>query len=567
LIETHGVDVNVQDNYKNTPIHLALNWFNPLGGGDTTVLTYLLTQKSINANIKDKNGYTIIHMICAKVNNFPLDVFKFLIGTLGADVNVQDSDKNTPLHRALRSFSPNWGDISVLDYLLNQNDINVNIKGDYGFTLLHTACAKVNDLSLDVFKLLIEKHGADVNAQAYNKDTPLHKALYSFKPSGHRDMTVLTYLLNQNDINVNIKGWNGETLLHLACQQINDLSFDVFKLLIEIYGADVNTPNDNKDTPLHLALSKFNLSGHRDINALTYLINQKNININIKGKSGNTLLDVACININTLPIEIFKLLIETAGCDVNGQDNDKNTPIHYALCNFNPNWGGDITVLTYLLSQKGVNGNIKGGDGATLLHTACAKVNNLPLDVFKLLIEAMGWDVNVPNDDKDTPLHNAFRCFDLHNSNDISVLQYLLSQNNVDVNTKGKDGNTILHHACEKIHDLPLNVFKILIATHGADVNIQDNNNDTPLHCAFRHFKQDNGGNINVLTYLINQQNVNVNIKGKKGHTLLHLACIGNLSKSRRFVKLNAKADTILSQIVEFIAERCVQQVLDETTP
>jgi ankyrin repeat protein len=144
------------------------------------------------------------------------------------------------------------------------------------------------------------------------------------------------------------------------------------------------------------------------------------------------------------------------------------------------------------------------------------------------------------------------------------VLTYLINQKAVNVDIKGKDGYTLLHIACEKIHDLPLDIFKLLIGTHGADVNVQDTNNDTPLHCAFRYFKQDNGGNTKVLTYLINQQTVNVNINGKKGHNLLHLACINNLSKSKSFIKLNAKADTNLCRIVEVIAERYVQQVLDE---
>jgi hypothetical protein len=98
------------------------------------------------------------------------------------------------------------------------------------------------------------------------------------------------------------------------------------------------------------------------------------------------------------------------------------------------------------------------------------------------------------------------------------------------------------------------------------DANVQNKNNDTPLHYAFRSFELDDGGAIKILTYLVSQENVNVNIKGRYCYSLLHLACIINLSGSRRSVALNAECDTVLCQIVELIVERCIGQVLDETT-
>jgi ankyrin repeat protein len=120
-----------------------------------------------------------------------------------------------------------------------------------------------------------------------------------------------------------------------------------------------------------------------------------------------------------------------------------------------------------------------------------------------------------------------------------------------------------------------------LIENGGCDVNALNRDSDTPIHIAFHCLNQRNGGDINVWAYLINQKNLNVKIKNSNGHTLLHLACIsgtdseddftdseddsdgpeGNLDNHRE-----AKAETFLCQIVEVIVERCVQQVLDETT-
>jgi hypothetical protein len=98
----------------------------------------------------------------------------------------------------------------------------------------------------------------------------------------------------------------------------------------------------------------------------------------------------------------------------------------------------------------------------------------------------------------------------------------------------------------------------------GCDINAQDDDNDTPLYHAFHRFYPRKCGNIAVLTYLLSQNNVNLNVKGKQGFSLLHLACINNLPSYKRSAEREAKCDTALSQIVEFIAERCVQEVFDE---
>jgi ankyrin repeat protein len=48
--------------------------------------------------------------------------------------------------------------------------------GKYGDTLLHLACEHRNTLPVELFKVLIERHGANVNAQAKHKDTPIRFA-------------------------------------------------------------------------------------------------------------------------------------------------------------------------------------------------------------------------------------------------------------------------------------------------------------------------------------------------------------------------------------------------------
>jgi ankyrin repeat protein len=291
----------------------------------------------------------------------------------------------------------------------------------------------------------------------------------------------------------------------------------------------------------------------------------------IDPKTGETILHNYYAHINTTPLEVYRYLIETKGCDINVEDNRGDTPLHRAFDGFQTAENGDeigcdITILIYLFTQKGVDVSIKNQYGCTLLHAVCERINYLPLDVFKVLIETHGFDVNVRDNDNDTPLHVALAWFNPYNGGDINVLTYLLSQEGIDGDTKGQCGYTFLHMACDMINYCPLDAFKFLIETMGCDVNAQDDSKNTPVQKAFRYFDPNEGGDITVLTYLFTQNNVNLNVKGKQGFNLLHYACTNNLPSYKRSVELNAEFDTVFCQIVELIAERCVQQVLDETT-
>jgi ankyrin repeat protein len=125
--------------------------------------------------------------------------------------------------------------------------------------------------------------------------------------------------------------------------------------------------------------------------------------------------------------------------------------------------------------------------------------------------------------------------------------------------------NNPLHTACKYINSIPIRIFKLLIETMGCNVNAQDNNKNTPLHHAFFHFDSDNDSIMTTLTYLLSHKSINFNIKGKNDCNLLHWACINNLSESRNSLELDTNGDTLSSQIVEMIAETCLEQILDET--
>jgi ankyrin repeat protein len=161
-----------------------------------------------------------------------------------------------------------------------------------------------------------------------------------------------------------------------------------------------------------------------------------------------------------------------------------------------------ITQFKPVYDQRQLNDqNIKHIDpnyGHTILHNYFRCINTTPLAVLRYLIEVKGCDINAQDKDNDTPLHHAFHLFDPNRGGDVKILHYLLSNKSINANIKGEYGYTLLHKACDNINTLPLDLFKLLIETHGADVNLQDNYNDTPVHIAFRNFNPADGGDIAV---------------------------------------------------------------------
>jgi len=156
-------------------------------------------------------------------------------------------------------------------------------------------------------------------------------------------------------------------------------------------------------------------------------LNDHNIK-HIDRDTGQTILHNYCRYINSTPLEVYQYLIETKGCDVNVQDKNQSTSLIYALRYFK---GDNIPVLTYLLSRKDVNVNIKNYNGDTLLHAASFNINSIPLEIFQLLIETLGFDVDAQNNLKMTSLHHAINSFNPNDGGDINTLKYLLTQRNI----------------------------------------------------------------------------------------------------------------------------------------
>jgi ankyrin repeat protein len=477
-------------------------------------------------------------------------------------MNLSHDDENY-----IPAFKPGDG-----QWELNNDNI-LRIDPQSGETILHNYCRYINSTPLEVFKFLLETNKCNINSRDLDNNSPLYYALKSFNPRHGGNVTALTFLLSQDDINVNAECQGGFTLLHSACFNINSLPLDIFKYLVQIGGASFNLEHNNNYTPLQYALFYFD-QNRNGVAVLAYLLGREDVNLHIEGLYGRTLLHWACKYINLLPLYVFQHLIGTHHCDMDVEDENEDTPIYIALRDFKPNGGSNGAVLTYLLDQRIDNAGSKIQYN-TALHLACLNINTLPIYVFKYLIKRKGCDVNALNSINRTPIHCALSCFNPANRYNADVLTYLLSQESINTNPEVQSGDTLLHCACKNINMLPLDVFKLLIETKGCDLNLRDNNKNTPLCYALYFFQP--GSDFTVLDYLLNQKGVKFHITGKFGQNLLHLACccglpgFGDDFWSPRPIMIEdetgAEIDTFWSQIVEIIVQQCLQQGFDGETP
>ncbi len=386
----HGVSIDARNNKRQTPLHSAA--FN----GKLEVVKYLMEEKHVGFNVKDKDGRTPLHLAAT---NGQLEIVKYLVEK-GGDVNVKDNYGGTLLQSAVYN-----GKLEVVKYLVGKG-ANVNLKDNIGKTPLHLAA--INGL-LQVVKYLVE-NGADVN----KKDNLGETSLQFVAIKGHPE--IVKYLVEKGaDVNVTNNSW--ETPLHFAA---SEGQLEIVKYLVE-KGADVNVKNNSWKTPLHVAASEGQLE------VVKYLV-EKGAGVNEMDNKGKTPLYLAAYEGQ---LEIVKYLVEK-GAVVNIKDISWETPLQYTVYN------GNLQVVKYLV-EKGADVNTKGDFGKTPLHIAAMYGQ---LEVVKYLMEEKHVDFNVKDKGGRTPMHLAA------SEGQLEEVKYLVEKG-ANLNVKNGHGRTALDLAAD----------------------------------------------------------------------------------------------------------------------
>lgn len=125
-----------------------------------------------------------------------------------------------------------------------------------------------------------------------------------------------------------------------------------------------------------------------------------------------------------------------------------------------------------LLLEEGVNVNQRNSAGATPLHRVTSTGN---LEIAKMLIENQA-NAEAKTKNGSTPLHTAVMA-----PEPSAEMVTLILDQWVNVDEQDNFGKTALHFAAEKGN---VEITQILIEDYEADVNIKDNNGNTPIKSA-----------------------------------------------------------------------------------
>ena len=266
-----------------------------------------------------------------------------------------------------------------------------------------------------------------------------------------KDIKTIKYLIEKNQINVNARDNNGNTILHLFAENEN---IEMAKYLIEEKEMDVNEKNKDEDTVLHIFTKRGN------IEMAKYLIEEKEMDVNEKNKDGDTILRIFAKKGN---VEMAKYLIEEKGMDVNEKDKYGNTILHLYAEN------GDIEMAEYLIEEKGMNVNERDKYGYTILHLSAEGEH---VKMARYLIEKKGMNVNEKDGDGKTILH-LFAEY-----GNVEMAKYLIEEKRMNVNEKDGDGKTILHLSARHGR---VEMAKYLIEEKEMDINEKDGDGKTVL--------------------------------------------------------------------------------------
>jgi len=385
-----------------------------------TAISFLL-DNGTNINATTENGLTPL-MISTFMGE--LDIVKALVEK-GADLNLKNNDGKTALMIATEN---SW--IEIAQYLIN-NGANVHERSNYGETAFGIALShRYKDIAVMLLK-------------AMEYQVPLVEEVIYGQES------VVDWCLQQKNVDVNMKGLDGMTLLMVTSETGDE---GIAKYLLAA-GADINAQDNNGKTALSIALSHGN-------NNITNLLLGAGAEVGEQDKF--SLIDAAENGYKN----IVKYCIEN-GFEVDEKGAYGVTPLMLASAN------GHKSIVRYLLVKDAdfVLKEYYWGYNALMFA-----VENGRKDIIKILLNYV----------KDEEKKKNLIEFNKNSLPKIAVRSY--------VNSRDKFGNNPLMIAINQGHMYQNHreIIKILMNA-GADVYCENKFGETPISVAEKYYSKAKG--------------------------------------------------------------------------
>ena len=439
----------------------------------------------------DLKGNTPLHIACKNGKSAPVNVLlKFLSFDNEYITNAllgMNEDGDTSLHLACADGQIHTIECILGSHLLSEECIlkAVTQQNRAGMTILHVSCNKVN---ADVLKcILIHFKDKDdiievsmINLSQYGGISPLHLACKQ------NSVDIIKCILDLNFKNELIQSMfhvvtsNGDSMLHAALQNSNPLG--ICKLLIQKQLCNVIHQNDDGDTALHIVCREkyARRDVHTEIVALLCESKSKPHCLNNHGESPVSLAIQRHGNHSSLLEEMVKkkycnwndsveerkchepnkrvyYLDNTSYCYIEASCHIQLPLLHSIVNNYCVNSSCTekfMELAVEALTSGQVSPNIRDSFGNTVLHIY-ASIGQYLDHRYKYLF------VQVDND----------------------LLSHILHLSDCDVNIQNQDGNTPLHIACLLNRE---GIIRKLMQSEKADksLSLRNNNKHLPIHCA-----------------------------------------------------------------------------------
>ncbi|EEQ90915.1 ankyrin repeat protein [Blastomyces dermatitidis ER-3] len=386
----------------------------------------------------------------------------------GANVNLGISNTCTELHRAVSE-----GNEKLVVTLL-KHKADVNAIDNEGNTPLH--CALNHWLKTDesedfsIFKLLVEKGAADLEAHNRYGNTVLHEAcIYGdgmplrYMPGSSAPPPAITsrrLVLAKTLLDLGIPmdtrdKWGSTPLLRCCTMQTPDR--DVIALLLD-RGADVNAPNNHGDTALDTVCFQ------RDTELLKQIA-ARVININI---TANDKRNDDHDNANDDNDTYDDNQPDPATAALFNKPTVLSTPLHYAAQHSGPDR------LLFLLSHGANPSTPTYATGATPLHLLAS---SKPITADRPTSPSPSFNTP-PTPPTKTVITTTTRP---HQTDHITQNIHLLTTYGADINAHDLTGATPLHYAARNVESRYQERIVTALLAAGAEPNCKDSKGRTPL--------------------------------------------------------------------------------------
>ncbi|MBK4738848.1 ankyrin repeat domain-containing protein [Noviherbaspirillum pedocola] len=407
-----GCDPNIRDNDGLSALHYAaLN-------GLAATAAVLLAAPDIDADleIRGKAGHTALMLA---THQGETRIVELLLNRQAINVNVRNTDGNTPLLLALDGMSSNSSTTggrhkayeAIAHALLARNDIDIHAHAASGNNALMRA---VTEEAETLVQRLLGMPGVDVNARNAKGHTALMTATQCSNAG------ILRALLAMDGIDVNARDQDGNAALMYAARSG---SKEAICTMLDAAGVNIDARNSNGDTAFGIALKR------GQVHVAAQMFARMETNITAAGGSSSAALTLAAAKGD---VDAVRALLGRPDIDVNFSNESELTALMLAAAN------GHEAVTSVLLEAKDINVNHGGPFGSSALMLAAG---NGHAGIVASLLARDGIDINAVDHSENTALMHAA------DHGHAEVVKLLLASPGIDVNVISDFGGSAIEYA------------------------------------------------------------------------------------------------------------------------